>query len=496
MSDVHDLGLIIDAHVPLIVIQSQEEPRALDTITRLAIKRQLPLYGWTITDGLRRLGFGLELEQDDKLSDPDKVLEHIKKLRTPSIFTLCDFHPYLADEPRRVRLLKDIALASQQNRHTLILLSHSLTIPPELRHYSARFELKLPSSEQIMALVREEAAAWSRSNQGAKVKTDNRTLQQLVKNLSGLPLSDVRRLVRGAIYDDGAINEDDIPEVNKTKFELMDMEAVLSFEYDTARFSDVGGLANLKAWLAERRTAFFDVPASNQPRLEPPKGVLLLGVQGGGKSLAAKAVAGLWKLPLLRMDMGALYNKFFGETERNMREALRLADLMAPCVLWIDEIEKGLGQDQTDQGVSKRVLGTLLTWMAERKHPVFIVATANNIKQLPPELMRKGRLDEIFFVDLPDAATRAEIFRIHLAKRDLAPADFQLEDLVAASEDFSGAEIEQGVVSALYLAAAQGQALSTGHLSEALSRTQPLAVVMAEEMQALRAWASGRTVLA
>src|SRR5690606_8716853 len=220
-----------------------------------------PLYGWTITDGLRRLGFGLELEQDDKLTDPDKLLEHIKKLRTPSIFALCDFHPYLVDEPRRVRLLKDIALASHQNRHTLILLSHALTIPPELRHYSARFQLQLPSSEQIMALVREEASAWSRGNQGAKVKTDNRSLQQLVKNLPGLPLADVRRLIRGAIYDDGAINDDDIPEVNKAKFELMDMEGVLSFEYDTARFSDVGGLANLKAWLNQRRAAFLDLPA-------------------------------------------------------------------------------------------------------------------------------------------------------------------------------------------------------------------------------------------
>ena len=224
--------------------------------------------------------------------------------------------------------------------------------------------------------------------------------------------------------------------------------------------------------------------------------MLLVGVQGGGKSLAAKAVAGLWGLPLLRLDFACLYNKFFGETERNLREALKMAEQMAPCVLWMDEVEKGLASGDHDGGVSQRVLGTLLTWMAERKAPVFMVATANAIHRLPPELLRKGRFDELFFVDLPDAAARAEIFRIHLARRELAPAQFDLTLLAAASAGFSGAEIEQAVVSTLYAAQARQCAADQALLLHSLQHTAPLSVVMAEELAALRAWAAERTVRA
>jgi SpoVK/Ycf46/Vps4 family AAA+-type ATPase len=217
-------------------------------------------------------------------------------------------------------------------------------------------------------------------------------------------------------------------------------------------------------------------------------------VQGGGKSLAAKAVAGLWSLPLLRLDFASLYNKFFGETERNLREALKMAEQMAPCVLWMDEIEKGLATGSNDDGVSQRVLGTLLTWMAERKAPVFMVATANAIDRLPPELVRKGRFDELFFVDLPDAEVRAEIFAIHLRRRELDPAQFDLAALAAACEGFSGAEIEQVVVSALYAAQARQQAVDQALLLSNIQATAPLSVVMAERLTALRAWAAGRTV--
>ena len=237
------------------------------------------------------------------------------------------------------------------------------------------------------------------------------------------------------------------------------------------------------------REAFLAAEAADLPR-----GVLLVGVQGGGKSLAAKAVAGLWGLPLLRLDFACLYNKFFGETERNLREALKLAEQMAPCVLWIDEIEKGLASGDHDGGVSQRVLGTLLTWMAERKAPVFMVATANVISRLPPELVRKGRFDELFFVDLPDAEVRADIFRIHLARRELDVAGFDLSQLAAACDGFSGAEIEQAVVSALYAAQAQQQTVNQALLLQSIQSTAPLSVVMAEDLAALRAWADGRTV--
>ncbi|MBU6952847.1 MULTISPECIES: AAA family ATPase [unclassified Hahella] len=492
MPEVHDLGLMIDSRIPLIVIQSHEETRVLDTVTRLAIKKSLPLFAWTVTDGLKRMGFGFDLEQEDKLKDPEKILEHIKRSHTASIFVLCDYHPYLDDEPKHIRLLKDIALTHRNNGHTVILLSHTMNIPGELKHLSANFKMRLPNADQLINIVREEAARWSQQHYGEKVKTDNKTLQQLVRNMSGVTFEEARRLARGAIFDDGAITQSDIPEVNRAKFELMEMEGVLSFEYDTAKFTDVGGLESLKKWLQQRRVTF--VEGKSEAQLDPPKGIMLLGVQGGGKSLAAKAVAGMWGLPLLRMDMGALYNKFFGETERNMREALQLAELMSPCVLWIDEIEKGLGQDGNDQGVSKRVLGTLLTWMSENKHPVFLVATANNIKSLPPELMRKGRIDEIFFVDLPTLDVRQIIFDIHLQKRGLSPANFDAKLLAESTDGFTGAEIEQAVVSALYSAAALGQPLTTELVLEEISNTQPLSVVMAEDMLALRAWAAARCV--
>jgi SpoVK/Ycf46/Vps4 family AAA+-type ATPase len=311
----------------------------------------------------------------------------------------------------------------------------------------------------------------------------------VVKNLRGLSHAEARILARNVICDDGAITQEDLPELNKTKFQLLDLDGVLSFEYDTARFAEVGGLSNLKRWLADRQGSFLEGKG-----VDLPKGVLLVGVQGGGKSLAAKAVAGLWGLPLLRLDFACLYNKFFGETERNLREALRLAEQMAPCVLWMDEIEKGLASGEHDGGVSQRVLGTLLTWMSERKAPVFMVATANVIERLPPELVRKGRFDELFFVDLPDAQVRLEIFRIHLARRELESGDFDMNLLVAASEGFSGAEIEQVVVSALYAAQAQQRAVDQALLLQSIQSTAPLSVVMAENLNGLRSWADGRTV--
>jgi SpoVK/Ycf46/Vps4 family AAA+-type ATPase len=271
-----------------------------------------------------------------------------------------------------------------------------------------------------------------------------------VRNLRGLGVDDARRIVRKLIYDDGALNQADVAELAKAKFELLNEDGLLHFEYETARFADVAGLANLKRWIEQRRAAFLGLKRA--AKLDPPKGLLLLGVQGCGKSLAAKAVAGGFGVPLVRLDFGTLYNKYHGETERNLRESLQHAEQLAPCVLWVDEIEKGLAGGDNDDGVSRRVLGYLLTWMAERREPVFLVATANQVQDLPAELLRKGRFDEIFFVDLPDAAARREIAAIHLAKRELKVADFDLDALATASAGFSGAEIEQAIISGLYAA--------------------------------------------
>ncbi|TNF98014.1 MAG: AAA family ATPase, partial [Gammaproteobacteria bacterium] len=281
-------------------------------------------------------------------------------------------------------------------------------------------------------------------------------------------------------------------DVMQTKYRLLGGDGVLSFESDTAHFSDVAGLARMKHWLQQRKSVFTtDTPPKG---LDIPRGMLLLGIQGAGKSLAAKAVAGAWRVPLLRLDFATLYNKYYGETERNLREALKTAKAMSPCVLWVDEIEKGLATDMEGGGPSKRILGTLLTWMAERKERVFLVATANDIEALPPELMRKGRFDEIFFVDLPTAPVREQIFFIHLQKREHDPEQFDLQALSAASDGFSGAEIEQAVVSSLYSAHARERRLDTATILEELALTRPLSVVMAEKITHLRQWAAQRTV--
>ncbi len=491
-ADIKDLGLLLDSKVPLLVIESFEEPRVLEMITRLAVKRAMPIYTWSITEGLNRLGFGTGVEAQNS-TDAAEVLRHIKAERQPAIYVLCDFHPYLKDEPINIRLLREIAMQHQRLGHTVVLLSHRITLPDELRRYSARFALSMPSEEQLMSMVREEASNWSRTQGGKAVRSDSRTFKQLVNNLRGVPLQDARQLVRGAICDDGAIAESDLPGLNRAKFALMDMEGVLSFEYDTANFGEVGGLKRLKEWLTQRRD-FFTGTAERE--LDAPRGIMLLGVQGSGKSLAAKAVAGMWSLPLLRLDFGALYNKFFGETERNLREALKLADMMSPCVLWLDEIEKGISTDTSDQGISQRILGTLLTWMSERESRVFIVATSNDISRLPPELVRKGRLDEIFFVDLPGESVRKEIFQIHLKRRGETPANFDLDELARISSGFSGAEIEQCIVAALYTIAALEKPLSQQHLEHAIFETNPLSIVMAEKIAALRAWARERCVFA
>ena len=363
-------------------------------------------------------------------------------------------------------------------------------MPTELARFAVKIPVAVPSDEEILNLIREEAELWSNANGHARIKVDNPALMALVNTLRGLPHMDVRRLARGAIANDGAITASDLPLVNKTKFELMNMEGVLHFEYDTATLSEVAGLVVFKKWLNERRAAFFEA------KTDIPKGVLLLGVQGGGKSLAAKAVAGVWGVPLLRLDMAQLFNKYIGETERNLRQALVLADTLEPCVLWVDELEKGLAQSSAEGGLSQRILGTLLTWMSERKSRVFIVATSNNIKELPAELLRKGRFDEIFFVDLPDKAVRNQIFKIHLQKRDFNASQYDLTQLSLAAEGFTGAEIEQAVVSAIYSASARKRPLDTENILMAIHKTRPLSVVMAEPMAALRAWADNRAVYA
>jgi SpoVK/Ycf46/Vps4 family AAA+-type ATPase len=485
--DSHDLELLLRSRVPLIVVETRDETRVTRLFSTLALRLVIPVMAWSSTNGLHRIDYDSAPQRHT--SEPRQALGQIKATTQATIYLLLDFHPYL-DDPYNVRLLKEIALDYPRLGHTLVLVSHQLEIPPELRSYSARFSLSLPDAGRLEEIIREEASHWAKVNHGNKVKTDRQSLDLLVKQLRGLTATDARRIIRSVIYDDGAINNDDLNRATRERYTLLDNEGALSCEFDTVDFIDVGGLDNLKRWIKRRRSAFLEP----EGKLDMPRGILLVGVQGGGKSLAARAVAGMWRLPLLRLDFGTLYNKFFGETERNLREALRSAEAMAPCVLWIDEIEKAIASGEYDNGTSRRILGNLLTWMSERSAPVFIVATANVIEHLPPELIRKGRLDEIFFVDLPDTATRADIFAIHLRKRELNPADFDIPALATLAEEFSGAEIEQAIVSSLYLAREQQMPLKTAHIRNEIMQTQPLSRVMKEKVNRLRAWAKDRTV--
>jgi SpoVK/Ycf46/Vps4 family AAA+-type ATPase len=488
MNDGHDLELLLKSHLPLIVVESFEESRLLQLISRIGLQQYKPVYRWSITDGLKRID--IDLAPAAERADAEKVLWQIRDKREAGIYVLCDFHPYLG-EPLNVRLIKDIALAHEQSHITLVLLSHRIDLPPELSRFSARAELAMPTQGELERIVTEAAREW-RDLHKQSVQTDRESFQLLVKNLSGLTTADARRLARTAIFDDGSIDASDIPQVIKARHRMLRGDDVLSLEFDTARFNDVAGLQRLKAWL-EQRVPVFRGELADTP-LDPPKGLLLLGVQGSGKSLAAKASAGLFNVPLLRLDFATIYNKYHGETERNLRESLKTAESMAPCVLWIDEIEKGIATAGNDGGTSQRVLGTLLTWMAEKRAPVFLVATANDIERLPAELVRKGRFDEIFFVDLPDETVRREIFAIHLSKRGFEAGNFDTQLLAGQSEGFSGAEIEQAIVSALYATHPQGRSLETDHILEELYRTRPLSVVMQEKVQQLRQWAAERTV--
>ncbi len=489
MSDRRDLELVLDSGTPLVVIETTDETRLLDLLKEIAVARPAstyrPLFRWSITDGLQRLD--LELAAQRHNAQPEDVLRHIRAVAKPGVYALLDFHPFLND-PVNMRLLKDIALAG--SGITVLLLGHRIEIPHEIAGFAARFALRLPGPDERRAIVARCAAEYAEDNR-RQAKVDSAALALLVQNLSGLTHADTERLARNAIRDDGAITASDLAAVMKAKYQLLSRGGTLSFEYETARLSDLAGFRSLKQWLEQRASAFGPTPPVG---LDPPKGILLLGVQGCGKSLAAKASAGAFGLPLLRLDFGALYNKYHGETERNLRESLKTAEVLSPCVLWLDEIEKGLATGNDDSGTARRVLGGLLTWMAERRAAVFLVATANDVSELPPELIRKGRFDEIFFVDLPPPPSRAEIFTLHLRKRGLAPERMRLADLVTLTDGFSGAEIEQAIVSSLYAAHAAGQALGHDHLTAELRKTRPLSVVMAERVMALRDWASGRTV--
>ena len=490
MSELQDLVALIRADTPLLVIETPDEARVVDLFRQSLMHAWRALYRWSVTEGLRRI----DMDREDEGIAPDlsATLQEIRNASQRGVYLLLDAHPYLGYASYQ-RALRDLIQRRDSQPHVLVMIGTKVELPAALEPFAVRVALRLPDANALLKLVREEAAAYTAQNGGRRVEVDADAVRQIVRNLQGLSLTDARRIARHLIHRDGALGPGDLPELARLKFELLNKSGHLHYEYDTARFADVGGARRLKRWVEQRRAPFVQDPPP--PGLEPPKGVLLLGVQGCGKSLLAKAVAGGFGVPLVRLDFGTLYDKYHGETEKNLRAALASTEQLAPCVLWIDEIEKGLaaGNGEND-GLSRRVLGYLLTWMAERKSRVFLVATANQVHELPAELLRKGRFDEIFFVDLPDPATRLEIFALHLDRRSLAKDDIDLSALAAAADGFSGAEIEQVIVSALYAAHAEQASLDTQALMQAIRDTRPLSVLMAEQVQALREWALPRTV--
>jgi histone H3/H4 len=489
-NDEHELELLIASRFPIIVIETQEEQRAIELLTRCGSRLGLQVFTWSLTSGWKPTKLQVPLTGP---LDPPAALRHVSQVRQPGVYALLDFHPFLSD-PLHVRLLKEIAVDYDRVARTMILMSYQIEIPPELDKLAVRFALSLPDPAGIREIFNQEVRAWEARNPPRHVAADAEAYAVVLRHLRGLTEPDVRRLVREAIEHGGIVDFSDVPRLIAHKHEIVSRDSTLSFELDTRSFADVAGLKALKRWLDRRRAPFLDETGAES--LDIPKGIMLLGVQGCGKSLAAKAVAGAWGVPLMRLDFGALFNKFLGETERNLRDALKTADSMAPCVLWIDEIEKGLSSSNGDNGESRRVLGSLLTWMSERDSRVFVVATSNEIESLPPELVRKGRLDEIFFVDLPAAAAREEILRIHLRRRGQDPANFDLTSLTALTDAYSGAEIEQAVICALYEAHAGRRAVNSEDIAAEIARIRPLSVVMGERVAALRAWADARTVKA
>jgi hypothetical protein len=485
-----DLEMLLASNFPLILVETREEARVLTLVReagqRAGRGRQWGLYQWSATDGLRRID--VESTPQRTLNEPAALMRHLKSTTYPGVYVLCDFHPYLSD-PINVRLLKDVAQSYDQVARTLVLISHELTCPQELEHLAARLALGMPNRNERHMIVMRVAQQWAKTR-GEPAKIDPGVLEQLVDNLAGLDTPDVDRLARQAIFNDGALTADDLPLVLAAKYQLLNRGGTLTYEPDTAKFAEIGGLARLRPWLQSRKPAFD----GNAPALDPPKGVMLIGVQGCGKSLACRAAAGILGVPLLRLDFGSLYSKWHGESEKNLRESLRAAEALAPCVLWVDEIEKAIASGDGDSGVSRRVLATFLTWLSDQRSRIFVVATANDITALPPELVRKGRFDEIFFVDLPKQPARAEILAIHAKKRSITLTQPELAALAARTEGYSGAELEQGIVAALYTAHASKRPMSAALIAHELQSTQPLSVVMAEQVAALRAWAQDRTV--
>ncbi len=513
-TSVHDLRTLIRSCHPLIVIETVEEERVLALLQSVAAQERMPLFEWSVTKGLTRADDGPTLSK--MTATPLALLQHLNGLTVEAVFWLKDLAPHLQDAAV-ARQLREVSAVYNRTRATCILTGHPIVLPPDLEKIAVRLDLQLPdrpncspcsrassprSGPEPRPVVharqpsRRASSALSRDTKPADAGLSTQERDAILRALQGLTLHQARQVITQCVVEDGTLSADDVQKILKRKVQAIKDGGLLEYyPLEDNRF-ELGGFTNLKSWLERAKVGFTaEAKALN---LTPPRGIMLVGVPGCGKSLAAKAIAREWQLPLLKLDAGRLFDKFVGESEKNFRKAIETAESLSPIVLWIDEIEKAMaaggGSGDADAGLSRRLFGAFLTWLQEKKQEVFVVATANNLSLLPPELLRKGRFDEIFFVDLPDDGEREAIWNIHLGLRKQDSRQFDLVKIVSASDGFSGSEIEQAVVAALYRALHQKTPLTTDLLIEELTHTIPLSVTRREDIDQLRETAQGRFV--
>ncbi len=492
MSDQAQLEKLIEGRHPAISMVTHEEIYARQLVTNAAVNLKLPLRTWTVTEGIRD-GLLANDESVPNTEHPAAGMLYMEKQHGAQLVMALDLIGHL-DDTRTQRVVRDLIYRFDRMNSTLIMIDHLDNLPKPIEAYTVRFDLSLPDEEELENLALKQLRIINRDKPIA-VGLSRKDLKVIIRNLRGLTRRQAEQIIIDTVAEDHSLNREDINRVLALKRQILHQDSLMEYVETPTELDQIGGLRRLKRWLDQRRNALSDEAAAFG--IETPRGVLMLGVQGAGKSLCAKAIATAWQRPLLRMDVGALYDRYIGESEKRLRMLLRQAETMAPIILWIDEIEKAFAaaaSRSTDGGLSQRMFGTLLTWMQEHTEPVFLVATANDIEALPPELLRKGRFDEIFFVDLPPFETRKEIFAIHLSKRKRQAEDFDLPQLAEASDGFSGAEIEQAIIAALHNAFSAGQQLTTDEMLSVLAASPPLSVTMAERVETLRQWAQGRCV--
>ncbi|MCC7083402.1 MAG: AAA family ATPase [Pirellulales bacterium] len=502
LSPTQELEVLIRARYPIIYITTWEEERAEHCLREIAKRREKNLYLWTITDGIVKAGSEPSRSKlgTNSTTDPVAALDAVLAQVEPAIYLFKDFHPFTEDQRCNltvIRRLRDAAHQLRDSYKTIVITSPLMKIAPELSKDITVVDFGLPAVEDFGSLLN-RIIEDVKGKAKITIDLDAEGRERLLRAARGLTLREAENVFAKTLVMDGKLNADDVSIVFSEKQQIIKKSGLLEYYEATEKMSHVAGLDNLKQWLAKRSIAFSDRAA--RFGLPAPRGVMLLGVQGCGKSLCVKAIANSWKLPLLRFDVGRMFSSLVGSSEENMRRAVQIAESVAPCILWCDEIDKALAgatsAGGSDGGTSARVFGTLLTWLSEKTAPVFLAATANNISHLPPELLRKGRLDEIFFVDLPNEQERRDVFYIHLARRGRDPREFDLALLSQASDGFNGAEIEEAIVSALFDAFSKQVKLNTEIIEASVRETVPLSRTMSEDLERLRSWASGRARLA